>query len=70
MILRISAAAEAEIEAARCYLNQMSPHLGARFLDDLARQLELIADNPLLFPKLETLPNDQPYRRALLTVFR
>jgi len=22
------------------------------------------------FPKLETLPPDQPYRRALLTVFR
>jgi plasmid stabilization system protein ParE len=70
MILRILAEAEAEIEAARSYLNRQSRDLGNRFLDDLAERLAVIAENPLRFPKLETLPDDQPYRRALLTVFR
>jgi plasmid stabilization system protein ParE len=70
MILRILAEAEAEIEAARRYLNQQSRGLGGRFLDDLAERLAGIAENPLRFPKLETLAADQPYRRALLTVFR
>ena len=70
MILRILAEAEAEIEAARCDLNRQSRELGSRFLDDLAERLAAIAKHPLRFPKLETLPADQPYRRALLTVFR
>ena len=70
MILRILAEAEAELEAARSYLNVQSLEVGARFLDDLAERLAAIAENPLRFPKLETLPEDQPYRRALLTVFR
>jgi plasmid stabilization system protein ParE len=70
VILRIQAEAEAEIEAARCSLNRQSRELGRRFLDDLAERLEAIAENPLRFPKLETLPDDQPYRRALLTAFR
>jgi len=70
MILRILADAEAEIEAARCYLNQQSRDLGKRFLDDLAERLAAIAETPLRFPKVETLPADQPYRRALLAVFR
>lgn len=70
MTLRILAEAEAEIEAARCYLNRQSPSLGSRFLDDLAERLAAIAENPLRFPKVETLPSDQPYRRALLTIFR
>jgi plasmid stabilization system protein ParE len=70
VILRILANAEAEIEAARRYLNRQSLELGGRFLDDLAERLAAIAEDPLRFPKLETLPDDQPYRRALLTVFR
>jgi plasmid stabilization system protein ParE len=70
VILRILAEAEAEIEAARCSLNRQSRTLGSRFLDDLAERLAAIAENPLRFPKLETLPGDQPYRRALLTAFR
>ena len=70
MILRILAEAEAEIEAARCYLDRQSHELGSRFLDDLAERLAAIAENPLWFPKLETLAGDQPYRRALLTEFR
>ena len=70
MNFRILAEAEAEIEVARCYLNRQSLDLGSRFLDDLAERLAAIAENPLRFPKLETLPEDQPYRRALLTVFR
>jgi plasmid stabilization system protein ParE len=70
MILRILPEAEAEIEAARGYLNRQSRELGSRFLDDLAERLAAIAENPLGFPKVETLPRDQPYRRALLTAFR
>jgi plasmid stabilization system protein ParE len=70
MMLRILAEAEAEIEAARRYLNRQSLELGGRFLDDLAERLAAIAEDPLRFPNLETLPGDQPYRRALLTLFR
>jgi hypothetical protein len=70
MNLLILAEAEAEIEAARCYLNGQSLGLGGRLLDDLAERLAAIVENPLRFPKLETLPEDHPYRRALLTAFR
>jgi plasmid stabilization system protein ParE len=70
VILQILAEAEAEIEAARCHLNRQASGSGGRFLDDLAERLAAVAENPLRFPKLETLPDDQPYRRALLVVFR
>lgn len=70
MNLRILAAAETEIAQARDYLESQVPGLGGRFLDDLAETLSAIDDQPLRFAKLETLPEDQPYRRALLTVFR
>lgn len=69
MILRILAEAEAEIESARQYLNEQSPGLGGRFLDELAEVLDAIDSRPLSFAKLETLPPDQPYRRALLAKF-
>jgi plasmid stabilization system protein ParE len=36
----------------------------------LSERLDAIALRPLSFAKLETLPGDQPYRRALLTTFR
>jgi plasmid stabilization system protein ParE len=70
VILRVLAAAEAEIDSARQYLNEQSPGLGARFLDELADALHAIASRPLSFAKLETLPDNQPYRRALLATFR
>ncbi|HEV2969894.1 MAG TPA: type II toxin-antitoxin system RelE/ParE family toxin [Pirellulales bacterium] len=70
MILRILAEAEAEIDAARRYLNEQSPDLGGRFLDDLTQRLNDIATAPIRFAKLETLPDNQPYRRALLKAFR
>ena len=70
MNFRILAEAEAEIDAARRYLNEKSPGLGGRFLDELTKRLADISANPLRFSKLETLPDDQPYRRALLKVFR
>jgi plasmid stabilization system protein ParE len=62
--------AEEEIEEARKYLNRQSHGLGRHFLDDLAGTLAAIAADPLRFPKLETLPDDSPFRRALLHVFR
>ena len=70
MTLRILAEAEVEIDEARRYLNKQSPGLGGRFLDDLAGVLDDVAAGPLRFSKLETLPDDQPYRRAWLRIFR
>ena len=70
MIVRILAEAAAEIDSARQYLNEQSPGLGGQFLDELAEALNAIASRPLSFAKLETLPPDQPYRRALLPTFR
>lgn len=69
-MIRIIAEAEAEIDAARTYLNKQSPGLGGRFLDDLRLRLNDIAAAPLRFSKLETLPADKPFRRARLKVFR
>ncbi len=69
-MLRILAEAEAEIDSARRYLNERSAGLGGRFLDELAEALDAIGSRPLSFAKLETLPLDQPYRRALLATFR
>ena len=70
MTSRILAEAEAEIDGARSYLNEQSPGLGLRFLDDLAERLDAIAETPLRFPKLETLTGDHPYQRARLSRFR
>jgi len=67
--LKVLAEAAAEMEAARRYVDGQRKGLGNRFLSDLSETLARIADQPLSFPKLETLPNDQPYRRALLDVF-
>jgi hypothetical protein len=68
--LRILIEAEEEIEEARQYLNRQSCGLGRRFLDNLAASLAAIAADPFRFPKLETLPDDSPFRRVLLHVFR
>jgi plasmid stabilization system protein ParE len=68
--LRILDDAEAEIETARQYYNLQAYALGDRFLDDLAQTLNRIAASPNTFPKLETLPDSEPYRRALLKIFQ
>jgi len=70
LTIRVLAEAEAEIESARQYFNQQAFALGDRFLDDLEAALERIDNAPSQFPKLETLPNTEPYRRALLKIFR
>jgi plasmid stabilization system protein ParE len=70
VILRILAEARREIVEARRYLNEKSPGLGRRFLDDLKEQLSAVAADPYRFSKVETLPDDRPYRRAILNVFR
>jgi toxin ParE1/3/4 len=68
--IRILAEAAAEIESAHEYLTSQASRLGPRFLDDLAETLDAIAERPESFSKLETLPDDAPYRRALLSIFR
>ena len=70
MKLRILRETEAEIESARQYFNAQAFALGDRFLDDLEQTLERIEAIPESFPGLETLPDSEPYRRALLKVFR
>lgn len=68
--VRVLAVAEAEIESARRYFNLQAVTLGDRFLDELQQTLEQIEADPGSFPRLETLPDNEPYRRALLKVFR
>jgi len=58
------------MESARQYLDARQPGLGDRFLRHLSSKLAVVSDRPLSFPKLETLPDEQPYRRALLHAFR
>ena len=70
MRLRLLAEAEAEIESARRYLNRQAAELGTRFLDELERMLAEVSERPESFPKLETLPESEPYRRARLKTFR
>ena len=70
MKLRLLAEAEAEIESARRYLNRQAHELGTRFLDDLDLTLLDILERPASFPKMETLPDEEPYQRALLSTFR
>ena len=69
MNLRILPAAVAEVDSAIRFLNEQSPGLGIRFLGDVAETFGAIVAEPLRFAKLETLPPDEPYRRALLKTF-
>jgi toxin ParE1/3/4 len=68
--LRILAEAESEIESARQYLSEQSSRLGDRFIADLQETIDAVTERPTSLSKLETLPDDSPYRRALLSVFR
>jgi len=68
--IRILVDAEAEIESARRYFNKQAFALGDRFLEDLALTLERVEAEPERFPKLETLPDSEPYHRALLKIFQ
>jgi plasmid stabilization system protein ParE len=70
VIIEVHAEAGEEIEAAGRYLNRRSPGLGDRFLTALAECLDAIVQNPCRFAKLETLPGDHGYRRALVEAFR
>ena len=70
MKIRIHVDAEVEIESAWRYFNSQAFALGERFLDDLAQTLEKVEAAPESFPKIETLPDTEPYLRALLNVFR
>ena len=70
MKLRLLIEAEAEIEAVRQYLNCEARGMGSRFVDDLELTFTQILERPAIFPKLETLPAEEPYRRALLQTFR
>jgi toxin ParE1/3/4 len=68
--IRLLARAEAEIASARSYLDLQANELGEKFLDDIHFTLRAIADDPASFSKLETLPGNNPYRRAPLKIYR
>ncbi len=67
--LRILAEAEAEIEAAQQYLNSQTVSAGNDFLNALCQALDAIAERPMSFARMETLPRHARYRRALLARF-
>lgn len=70
MNLRILDEAVVEMDDAVSYLELQSQGLGLRLLDDFERTVEAVSDRPMSFPKVESLPDDQPYRRALLAIFQ
>jgi len=70
MKLRVLKEAELEIESARVWLNRRASDLGSRFLEDLSATFAAIQDRPQSFSRLETMPDNWPYRRALLRTFR
>ena len=69
MSLRVLDEASAESDEARIYLNKKTPGLGSRFIDELNEVFDAVRERPLSFPKVETLPPAEPYRRALLRIF-
>jgi toxin ParE1/3/4 len=69
MKLRILGEAQEETKKAREYLNRQSRRLGRRFLNEIATRLSQILTDPYQFPKVETLPDESQFRRALLHVF-
>jgi plasmid stabilization system protein ParE len=70
MKLTILAEAEQELRLAFAYLEGQSSGLGHRFLDEVEAAFQAISERPLSFAKVETLPDDEPYRRSLLPRFR
>ncbi len=65
----IIAEAQDDVDRARRYLNLQTSGLGDRFLEDLEQVIGRIKEQPWSFPVLETLDEDLPVRRALLTRF-
>ena len=70
MTLSVLADAEADLRSAVEYLNDQSPGLGERLLQEVEEAFQSIAERPMSFARLETLPPDEPYRRAILRSFR
>jgi plasmid stabilization system protein ParE len=69
LLHHIIAEAQADVDGARRYLNSQTLGLGEQFLEDLDRVIDRIRKQPSSFPVLETLDDDLPIRRALLTRF-
>lgn len=69
MRLHISVEAQGDVDQARRYLNSQTGGLGDRFLEELGQVTGRIVDRAWSFPVLETLEEDMPVRRAILTRF-
>ena len=61
--------AELEIQAALDWYEDQVPGLGAEFLEELKRILDLTADTPLLWPVWPGVETAYKVRRALLSRF-
>lgn len=70
MSLRIHPEAEAEIEAAREYIEKQRPGWGARLLQELEEVLRSVELNPSRWTLLETESDGNTFRRVRLRRFR
>ena len=70
MSLRIHPEAEAEIEAARAYVEKQRPGWGERLLLELEAVLRSVETNPSQWTLLETVPDSTSCRRVRLRRFR
>lgn len=70
MSLRIHPEAEAEIEAARAYVDKQRPGWGARLLQELEEVLRSVEENPNQWTLLETESDSNTFRRVRLRRFR
>ena len=61
--------AELEAQAALDWYEDQLPGLGAEFLDELKRIIDLITDSPLIWPVWPDVDTQYPIRRALLSRF-
>jgi toxin ParE1/3/4 len=67
--LRVSPAAEEETKQAARWYEQQRFGLGVEFLAAVDTAMQRIARNPLTFPRLETLPEENNVHRFLLERF-
>jgi plasmid stabilization system protein ParE len=69
MKLRIDLAAEEEVQQAAQWYEDQRTGLGLEFLSAVDTGVQRIRHDPLAFPLLETLPEEQNIRRLVLARF-
>jgi len=69
LILKLHRRAEAEIREAATWYGARAEALDRRFLQAIREVFESLESDPQRFAKLETTPDEAPFRRALLEGF-